>query len=256
MNKPHTAFTICRADEIAETWDGVGAELYSRLWDLVADQAPIPNREDSGPADHIGHENLASHWHKLTAGEQRALNALAARRDAELGIGTDAGADPFAIFADEPVPAAPGGHDMRGRLTTPIDAELFMLAGKSTVTLVSTKTGTRFTYRISATPDRQAHFVGVLSGPDNNSDYQYLGRIARGMFWQGRKTPKPGDVSRDAPSAKAFAWAWQAIVRGGDALPAQLEIWHEGRCGRCGRKLTVPASVASGFGPECIGKLG
>jgi len=27
------------------------------------------------------------------------------------------------------------------------------------------------------------------------------------------------------------------------------------RCGRCGRVLTVPESVESGFGPECIGRL-
>ena len=30
-----------------------------------------------------------------------------------------------------------------------------------------------------------------------------------------------------------------------------LEVWHEGRCGRCNRALTVPESIASGIGPEC-----
>jgi hypothetical protein len=30
-----------------------------------------------------------------------------------------------------------------------------------------------------------------------------------------------------------------------------LEVWHEGRCGRCGRALTVPESVERGIGPEC-----
>ena len=30
-----------------------------------------------------------------------------------------------------------------------------------------------------------------------------------------------------------------------------FEMLHEGRCGRCARRLTVPASVASGIGPEC-----
>jgi hypothetical protein len=143
--------------------------------------------------------------------------------------------------------------DLRGQLTTALDVQRFALAGKSTLTLVSKKTGTRFTYRISATPDRSAHFVALLSGPDNESDYQYLGRIARGVFWPGRKVPKPGDISKDAPSAKAFDWAWRAVVR--NSLPEQLEVWHEGRCGRCGRKLTVPASIASGFGPECIEKI-
>jgi hypothetical protein len=143
--------------------------------------------------------------------------------------------------------------DMSGRLVTALDAKRFALAGKSTLTLVSKRTGIRFTYRVSVSPDGQCHFVALLSGPDNEADYQYLGRISRDVFWLGRKNPRPGDISADAPSARAFAWAWKAIVR--DTIPDQLEIWHEGRCGRCNRKLTVPSSVASGFGPECIDKI-
>jgi Family of unknown function (DUF6011) len=144
--------------------------------------------------------------------------------------------------------------DMRGRLTDPADAERFALAGKATITLVSVKTGNRFTYRVSISPDGACHFVALLSGPDNESDYKYLGRIARGIFWQGRKTPRAGDIGPDAPSSKAFAFAWRAIVSG--SIPSTLEIWHEGHCGRCNRKLTVPQSIAHGFGPECYGKLG
>jgi hypothetical protein len=34
-----------------------------------------------------------------------------------------------------------------------------------------------------------------------------------------------------------------------------VEFWHEGKCCRCGRKLTVPASIASGIGPECATKI-
>ena len=163
--------------------------------------------------------------------------------------------DFFAEFNDEIVCDEPtkGNSDMRGRLTTASAAETFMLSGKATVTLVSVKTGTRFTYRVTKSPDGAAHFVALLSGPDNEGDYQYLGRIARSIFWMGRKVPRPGDISRDAPSMKAFAWAWQRIMAG--TLPETLEVWHEGRCGRCARKLTVPSSIASGFGPECIGKL-
>jgi len=139
---------------------------------------------------------------------------------------------------------------MRGRLQSAADALRFAYAGKSTLTLVSVKTGARFTYRISAAPDGQAHFVGVLTGADNDRDYSYLGRIARGVFWLGRKVPRAGDISTDAPSAKAFDWFWRQLAKGN--LPDTLEVWHEGRCGRCGRKLTVPASIESGFGHECI----
>jgi hypothetical protein len=119
--------------------------------------------------------------------------------------------------------------------------------------LRSAKTGTRFTYRVTKSEDEQTMFVGVLTGQDNESSYSYAGRISRDVFWLGRKVPREGDVPRDAPSAKAFDWTWRKLVRG--EMPEQLEVWHEGRCGRCGRKLTVPESIAAGFGPECAGKV-
>jgi hypothetical protein len=130
------------------------------------------------------------------------------------------------------------------------DALLFMQAGNATVTLASKTTGNRFTYRIRGAEDgSDTFFVNLLRGPDNTSDYQYLGRISRGIFWLGRKNPRPGDISAEAPSAKAFDWTWRRLAKG--ELPNSLEIWHEDRCGRCGRKLTVPSSIASGLGPEC-----
>ena len=137
------------------------------------------------------------------------------------------------------------------------DALAFIMAGNSTVTLVSKKTGTRFTYRVrvaKSETDAQTdlYFVGLLRGPNNENDYAYLGRIAKGRVYIGRKVPKPGDVGRDAPSAIAFDYAWQHLERG--RIPDMLEIWHEGRCGRCNRKLTVPASIAAGIGPECAQK--
>jgi hypothetical protein len=142
------------------------------------------------------------------------------------------------------------------RLTTASDARQFILAGNATVTLVSVKTGTRFTYSIRVSEDGQVHFVALLNGPDNESDFKYLGLIRRDIFWPGRKHPKPGDVGRDAPSMQAFDWAWRRLVKNQTLPPDLVEIWHEGRCGRCNRKLTVPSSIASGFGPECVGKLG
>lgn len=129
----------------------------------------------------------------------------------------------------------------------------FALAGNATLTLVSQKTGARFTYSVRANDDSTVWFVGLLTGPDNRADYKYMGRIARGIYWHGRKVPRAGDIGREAPSARAFDYAWRALARG--AMPDQCEIWHEGSCGRCGRKLTVPESIASGFGPECINKL-
>jgi hypothetical protein len=136
-------------------------------------------------------------------------------------------------------------------------AVAFLKAGKATATFESIKTGARFTFKVSAPkdPDAQAQadelrFVSVLTGPDNTSNYSYIGFIRRGVFFYGRKSK----IGETAASVVAYKWAWSWLAKG--TLPNGLAIWHEGRCGRCGRTLTVPESVASGFGPECIGKLG
>jgi hypothetical protein len=142
------------------------------------------------------------------------------------------------------------------------DFERFALAGAATFTIVSHKTETRFTYRVQAPAfdlqgeplDKGAarlRFVSVLTGPDSN--YTYLGLIKlRPSGW----TYEHGVKSRirdDAPSARAFAWLWRAVAS--RAVPTVVDVYHEGKCGRCGRPLTVPSSIVSGFGPDCLGKV-
>jgi len=125
----------------------------------------------------------------------------------------------------------------------------FLLAGKSTFTLVSTKTGSRFTYRVKrAKGESRPWFVGLLTGPDNTSSYSYLGCIWGSRYSHGRKSR----VGSDAISVKAFDWFLRHLDH--DALDL-VEFWHEGRCGRCGRKLTVPESIEAGIGPECASRM-
>ena len=136
------------------------------------------------------------------------------------------------------------------RLTDPAAVRRFLAGGKARFTLVSARTGTRYTYRVrsSSRGPEGLYFVDVLTGPDNTADYTFAGTLtARGF----RHSPKAG-IGADAPAVRAFAWAADRLH--GDALPAGLEVWHEGRCARCGRVLTVPTSIASGFGPECAGR--
>lgn len=83
--KPHDIFRTTRADEVAECWEGVSDELYRALWNkIVPHQKAIPNLEDSGPHDHVGHENLAAHWDKLTPEEQEQLNVLAGKEEEKI----------------------------------------------------------------------------------------------------------------------------------------------------------------------------
>lgn len=131
----------------------------------------------------------------------------------------------------------------------------FLVGGNAVVTFESRKTGARFTYRIRLADPRPGddreppHFVAVLTGANNNSDYTYLGTIfGKKVYAHGKKSK----IASDAPSAVAFAWAWKHLSAG--RMPPQMTVWHEGRCGRCGRRLTTPESVATGFGPVCAGK--
>lgn len=142
---------------------------------------------------------------------------------------------------------------MAGRLNSAEAAIRYIFAGKGKITLRSAKTQTRFTYAIERAADNpqfpgEAHFVHVLNGPD---DFTFLGTIRQRQGWRHGKKSK---VSEAALSAVAWAWSWSQLSRG--RLPDTLEVWHEGRCGRCGKVLTVPESIASGFGPECIKHVG
>lgn len=131
-----------------------------------------------------------------------------------------------------------------------MNTKLFILAGNATFTVSNPKTERRFTYKIRAKEvenDKVLHFVSVLTGSDNEADFSFLGTIFDGNTFRHSHKSR---IGRDALSAKAFSWIFPRIVSESDLHG--VEIHHEGRCGRCGRKLTVPESVDSGFGPECI----
>lgn len=139
---------------------------------------------------------------------------------------------------------------MKGQISAENALE-YLLAGKATVTLVSKSTGTRFTYRIARKDQTQPHFVRLLTGPDNTRSYSYMGRIDKGQYIHDRKNRAGRE---DSPAAKGFRYVlYKLLAREFDTVNAQVEIWHEGKCGRCGRKLTVPESIATGIGPVCAG---
>lgn len=142
-----------------------------------------------------------------------------------------------------------------GQMTDPRDIARFIYAGNALFTIVSRKAGTRFTFKVSAARGERdkskMRFVKVLNGPDNTSSYLYLGYV---------KTSQPGVMIAgnkgrpDAQSYKALEWTLKKVCAG--KMPETIEFYHAGKCGCCGRALTVPESIKSGFGPVCAGKHG
>ena len=121
----------------------------------------------------------------------------------------------------------------------------FVKAGKALFTIENSETKGRFTFKVKKLDKKDVWFVSVLNGPDNYSNYRYVGTIFGNNF---RHTAK--SMSKEAPAFKAFAWFNNKLNE--NNLPENVSVYHEGRCGRCGRKLTVPESIKSGYGPECI----
>lgn len=145
------------------------------------------------------------------------------------------------------------GQALRGQLQTPRQMKDYVTAGYATITIRSRKTKDRYTYRIKQAESKRPNapilwFVELMTGPDNEKSYEYIGQIRDDLSYDhGRKST----ISKEDRRAHAFAWFWW-WVRQEKAQPLeQVEVWHEGHCGKCGRKLTVPESVASGIGPEC-----
>ncbi len=126
----------------------------------------------------------------------------------------------------------------------------FFFAGNATVTLRNSKSGNRFTYKIEKAdkcdPKKPVFFVNVLTGSDNEKSYNFAGTLF-GKFTY-RHSPK-SRLAANSLSVQILVAFLRFLER--DAMPISVEVWHEGTCGRCGRKLTVPASILSGIGPEC-----
>lgn len=124
-------------------------------------------------------------------------------------------------------------------------------AGKAIFT-VNNASGEHYTYKVTKSEDGRCYFVSMLTGPDNTSDYTYIGLLTdSGMV----KTTKASKMNGESRPMKVINWALQ-IIFGNKSLPDGYGINHVGKCLRCGRALTRPEGIddngyRQGFGPEC-----
>ena len=140
----------------------------------------------------------------------------------------------------------------------------FVRAGRAIFT-VSNDKGDHYTFRVKAKDFADGtgtkHFVSLLTGPENTSNYTYMGMLSSPAL--DNISGKPPHVFPTAKSkfalaskpVQVFNFAMR-VISGAQALPAGYDVKHAGRCGRCGRLLTVPESIDRGIGPECSQMMG
>lgn len=144
-----------------------------------------------------------------------------------------------------------------GRILNQEDALKFMLGGKSEFVLHSTKTNEDFKYYVTRKDSSinnldYVYFVSIMDGNSKTyAGHVWYDKDKNSFFFsQGNK----GNVSEKNLHIRSLIFVLNKMMRGEHV--GNLEVFHVGRCGRCGKKLTTPESILTGLGPTCSKNLG
>lgn len=119
----------------------------------------------------------------------------------------------------------------------------FIMGGRAVFTTVNIQTDNRFTFKVNKGDRNDIYFISVLTQPNM---FEFIGSFYPNTLV--RISPK-SRISEQSTSYKVFNYILDHLRKGD--LPNQIEIWHEGKCAKCGRSLTDPESIKLGWGPYC-----
>ena len=129
------------------------------------------------------------------------------------------------------------------------------LAGRAELTIKNPVSGGHVKLKMKQRKDRQTgqptpcYYVDVALLNDGEAGYRKAG-----VFFSDTRNWVP---SENMVRGDRF-WSIVNFLMSSISNPQNLvrtEIQHSGRCLRCGRKLTHPESIETGFGPECSGRV-
>lgn len=112
-----------------------------------------------------------------------------------------------------------------------------------------------FRIRLHEKDNKEFYFVELLSGPDNTRNYTYVGLFNKNTGQLALTTKSK--VTEDAWSVRLFRRVMAKIFENDTPAitNAGFDVHHEGKCGKCGDKLTAPESIKIGLGPYCRKKI-
>lgn len=133
----------------------------------------------------------------------------------------------------------------------------YILAGNSEFILHSTKTNQDFYYKMKKkekldNKDEFIYFLNVKQG----KDWSYAGvvwydnNVNQFKFSKGVK----GNIEGTDLNIRSLLFVINKLNN--NELPQHCLVFHTGRCGVCGKKLTTPESILTGLGPSCAKRVG
>jgi hypothetical protein len=135
----------------------------------------------------------------------------------------------------------------------------FIFGGKSHFTIANKDTGNQFSFKIIQSDNSPSIFYVNIKNrkdidPVTNSTYVYGGFIVNKdnemKYYQGAG----GKMSEKHQSVRALMYVLKHLQK--EDLPLNVSVYHVGKCGHCGRKLTDAHSIEIGLGKDCAHKLG
>ncbi len=96
------------------------------------------------------------------------------------------------------------------------------------------------------------YFVQVLTGPDNNNDFTYVGIYEPHNGWV--RLSRASKFAEDSEIVRAIRWYVGLVFNEHEdqVEAAGFHIHWSCNCARCGRTLTVASSIDNRLGPECV----
>jgi hypothetical protein len=128
------------------------------------------------------------------------------------------------------------------------DLKMYLFLGRALLTVVSMKTKRHFTFAV--------HFVNgayQVSFKTFNNNFDYLATLLKTD--KGMLLRRSGRFGYKATPYIALKHLLGVALFNAE-FPKNIEVYHYGKCGRCGRVITAPLSIKIGIGPECYKVLG
>lgn len=130
------------------------------------------------------------------------------------------------------------------------DIQNYILAGNAKFTVENPKTKNRGTFKISINKTQKNMYF--CSYNYAYEEFKFFGLI---FVDDTRKNPKfVLGKGKDSKAQSAIIMDYLINKYLYLNSPNFLNVYHFGKCGKCGRTLTVPESIKSGIGPFCASR--